>query len=119
MSEFHCLKNRAKYTNWAALGMTASIFAQALLGLIFLPMDWSRPMLGIVFRPWRLYLLVSSFVLAIALLAAIRLPESPKFLLAIGKNQECLDVLKRLYDEYEIRRPSEERVCARTFYRII
>lgn len=122
LSEFHCTANRARYTKRAALGMTASLLFQAAIGLAILPMDWSLTVLGGVatYKPWRLYLLVTSLLMAIAFGVTMFLPESPKFLLATGKPAECLQVLKRLYDhnrndeEYPIVEiiPTEQKTAA-------
>lgn len=47
--------------------------------------------------PWRVYLASCSLISAIAFIAINFLPESPKFLLAIGKPDEALATLRRIY----------------------
>lgn len=48
-------------------------------------------------RPWRIYILISSCTSALAFLAITWLPESPKFLLAMGRKEEALAILRRIY----------------------
>lgn len=56
-------------------------------------MDWKYTILGYVYSPWRLYMVVTSLINAFAYCIFLCLPESPKFMLAMGKPQEALDIL--------------------------
>lgn len=50
-----------------------------------------------VYKPWRLFPLVSSLLAAICLVLLIFLPESPKFLLITGRKAEALKILNNIY----------------------
>lgn len=49
------------------------------------------------FSPWRLYLLLNILPSFIACIGLFLLPESPKYLLSQGKQDESLSVLKQIY----------------------
>lgn len=63
-----------------------------------------------VYKPWRLYLLVSSMLSGIGWAAMMFLPESPKFLLALGDTDKSLAVLSSIY---KINKPKAKEVRMR------
>lgn len=77
------------------------------LGSILLPLiawsiinqEWELaiPLLGIVYRPWRLFLVVCALPSFVAALVLLGLPESPKYLLSRGREQETIAVLRSMY----------------------
>lgn len=83
---------------------SAIIFA---LGAMVLPLiaftvinqDWALTIsfLGITYKPWRLFLLVCAIPGFLCGLVMIYLPESPKFFLTVGRDEEAIDVLKTMY----------------------
>lgn len=54
------------------------------------------PIIDVMFRPWKLYLVVCSLPSLLSYLALIILPESPKFVLSHGKQQEAIDILEKI-----------------------
>lgn len=55
------------------------------------------PIIGnLIIRSWRILGLLFSIPGWISFLSLLRLPESPKFLLLVNKNEECSEVLNRL-----------------------
>lgn len=83
---------------------SAIIFA---IGAMILPLiaftvinqSWAFPIpfLGIVYKPWRLFLLVCAVPGFICGLIMIFLPESPKFYLSMGQEEKAVEVLKIMY----------------------
>jgi hypothetical protein len=66
--------------------------------LLILPYKWHFIIYeGCEFRPWRLTLFIYSIPGIIAGLWIYHLPESPKFLLSVNRNQEALDIVKWIY----------------------
>lgn len=82
-----------KYFFSAAMFMPLSIVYQPLVGWLIMTMDWKYTLFGFVYRPWRLYMALSSLINAFAYCVFLCLPESPKFMLGIGQPQEALNIL--------------------------
>lgn len=97
LGEFHCNENRAKYVTLAAMCTSMSAIYQPLMGLFVMPMPWQFEIFGLLYTPWRMYILISSLINAIAFGLLMFLPESPKFMLAMGKPDEALAILRRVY----------------------
>lgn len=51
-----------------------------------------------MYPQWRLFLFVGSFLCGFSAFAFMFLPESPKFLLAIGEQEKCYRILRSIYD---------------------
>lgn len=98
LGEFHSNKTRAKHVTFAAMFMTIAIVYQPLMGLFIMPRQWQFSLFGIMLiRPWRMYILISSCTSALAFVAISLLPESPKFELVMGRKEEALAILRRVY----------------------
>lgn len=54
------------------------------------------PIIDIVYKPWRLFMLVGSLPNLLAFLMLIFLPESPKFVLGLGKKNEAYQILRKM-----------------------
>lgn len=61
--------------------------------------DWQFdiPIVGVVYKPWRLFLAVFSLPGLFSFFIMSYLPESPKFLLSQGKQAEAYEVLQKMY----------------------
>lgn len=76
---------------------TLSIVYMALIGWLVIPAEWQTTLFGMAYKPWRLFILTSSCVNIFAFVGLLFMPESPKFLLAMGKREEALDIIKNVY----------------------
>lgn len=75
-----------------------SISYQAVIGWAIMTMDWEYPIFNfLIYKPWRMYILISGLINAICFVVLLFLPESPKFMLALGKQEEALNILKWVY----------------------
>lgn len=96
LGEFHTVQHRAR-----AIMMASVIFG---LGGIVMPgvaylvinqrWQFTVPLFGISYKPWRLFLLVCGFPSLFCAIALMPVPESPKFLLSLGHHCECLQTLE-------------------------
>lgn len=60
-------------------------------------LDFTYYLLGIVYRPWRLLTLIMALPLGLSALLLWYFSESPKFLANVGRNEDAVKVLKRIY----------------------
>ncbi|XP_014272059.1 synaptic vesicle glycoprotein 2B [Halyomorpha halys] len=86
----------------ALLGMTALMAMSNVylpgMARIILPLGFDLPIFGLfTFTSWRLYILFQSIPVSLALFFLSRLPESPKFYLSQGKQDEAMKVLRIIY----------------------
>ncbi|XP_073959676.1 synaptic vesicle glycoprotein 2B-like [Choristoneura fumiferana] len=81
--------------------MSFSLVLCALVAWGLLPRPWDFIISEgyFEFHSWNIYLYVSSISSLAAALMYWHLPESPKFLLTLGRETEALDVIKRIYHE--------------------
>lgn len=79
--------------------MTLALLLQPLLGLVVLTssFEWSFFDGLFVYRPWRLFIFISSLISGVGFIGMIFLPESPKFLLAMNRPKEALDIICKIY----------------------
>ncbi|CAH2981582.1 unnamed protein product [Chilo suppressalis] len=79
----------------SALMLTPTIYY--IWGYLIMKLNFSIPFLGIVFRPWRLLTLVMALPLGLGALLLHFYCESPKFLVNVGRKEEALLNLKKMY----------------------
>lgn len=82
------------------------------LAIVIIPMDWSFYIFTLEYKPWRLFLACTSFINLFTAIAFTFLPESPKFLLAMDRKEEALNVLSRIY-AVNTGKPKEVTQCKR------
>lgn len=82
----------------AAVFLPMATAYQPIMANFIMPCKWKFRWLGdFVFAPWRLYMLVNSGVILFTFPSMMLLPESPKFLMLMGRKTETIDVLSRIY----------------------
>uniref|UniRef100_A0A1I8P9Y1 Major facilitator superfamily (MFS) profile domain-containing protein n=1 Tax=Stomoxys calcitrans TaxID=35570 RepID=A0A1I8P9Y1_STOCA len=98
-SEFFTEKTRSK-----SIMISSFIFSFVGMILPFLAFaiingEWSLviPALGLIYKPWRLFVIVCGITGLVCGIIIYFLPESPKFLLSINKEEEAKDVLQKIY----------------------
>ncbi|XP_047993212.1 synaptic vesicle glycoprotein 2B-like [Leguminivora glycinivorella] len=81
--------------------MSTSLILCALVawGVLTQPWDFVIIQGYLELHPWNIYLYTTAITSLIATLLYMHLPESPKFLLTLGKEAEALEVIKRMYHE--------------------
>lgn len=106
LTEFHSARYKPRFTTWVGFLFAVANIVPAALGVIILPLDWNIDIFGQDYNSWRIYLLICSIPPVVGFVTATMLPESPKYLMAIGRSNAALKLLKRMYC-MNTRQPSE------------
>lgn len=97
ISEFHTLKRAGFATAMITVFMSGVFAYTSVIAILIIPMDWTLSILALELKPWRLFLICNSLFNLWNGIAFCCLPESPKFLLAMNRKHETLNVLSRIY----------------------
>lgn len=99
LGEFHNNKNRSRALMGASFIFGVGCMLLPALAWLVINHEWSLyiPLIDIVYRPWRLFLIVCGLPGLTSALLLLYIPESPKFLLAEDKQAETIAVLKFIY----------------------
>lgn len=100
IGEFHPNKTRDTAILASSIFAAMGCVLMPIFAALIMDQEWSFvvPILNINYTPWRCYMLLCSIPSLICGMIFLRLPESPKFLLSIGKKEEAIRVLKSIYD---------------------
>lgn len=99
LGEFHTDRSRARAMMGSSFIFALGAMILPLIAWLIINQSWTLPIpfLGIVYKPWRFFMIVCGIPGFLCGLFLLFLPESPKFLLSIGKDKEAIKVLKRMY----------------------
>ncbi|XP_053605681.1 synaptic vesicle 2-related protein-like isoform X2 [Plodia interpunctella] len=79
----------------SALMITPTIYY--VWAYLIMKLDFSVPFLFVDYRPWRLLTLVMAIPLGLGAVMLYFFRESPKFLANVGKNEEAVEILGKIY----------------------
>ncbi|XP_045461409.1 synaptic vesicle glycoprotein 2B-like [Harmonia axyridis] len=98
LSELHVAKYRSRIPLvMGALFAIGGIYLPFLASFI-LPMNFQHSVAdNFVLHSWSLYLFINAIPSLLAAFLLYFLPESPKFLMSLGRNDEALEVFKKIY----------------------
>lgn len=98
LGEFHDNRHRARAIMGAAVIFGIFCIMMPIIAWLVINQEWYFyvPLLDIVFRPWRAFLVVCSLPSFICFLALLILPESPKFVLGQGHQMATIQILERI-----------------------
>lgn len=76
---------------------------------LFINQEWrlALPFLGLTYKPWRLFMVVCGVPGLLCGLSLFKIPESPKFLLSMGQEEKCVEILQEIYS-FNTGKPKEE-----------
>ncbi|CAH1975630.1 unnamed protein product [Acanthoscelides obtectus] len=97
--EFHDNYYRPKVVSYIATFVAIGNMYLPGMAWLILPQQWEYyiSFLDINFRPWRLLMIVYATPSLISALLIYLLPESPKYLLVRGENEEVMRILQNIY----------------------
>ncbi|XP_050076074.1 synaptic vesicle glycoprotein 2B-like [Anopheles maculipalpis] len=99
LGEFHGKRNCSRAIMGASFVFGVGSILLPLIAWSIINQEWefTIPVLNIIYRPWRLFLVVCALPSLISALALLRLPESPKYLLSHGREAETITILQSMY----------------------
>lgn len=108
IAELHRTELRARVILFTSLFYTIASITLPLLAWAILTKEWDFYIFdNFVIHSWNLFLLTTGLMPLITGLAFICLPESPKFLMSRGRNEEALIVFRKIY-KMNTGKPAEE-----------
>ncbi|XP_041968035.1 organic cation/carnitine transporter 7-like [Aricia agestis] len=99
LGEFTNMNHRDKMVAFGSsfVGIGTVMLPAVSWVILSLPFETHIAFLDILYRPWRLLLVASTFPFVLGTLCLLFFPESPKFLNASGQQEACLKVLRNIY----------------------
>lgn len=97
VGEFHNNANRAEKLSFLSGYVSFSSFVHPLLGLLILTQSFEIHIFGFSYTPWRVFIFVGSLISGTSAVCLFLLPESPKFMLAVGKKKDAIQILRKMY----------------------
>uniref|UniRef100_A0A182N5S5 Major facilitator superfamily (MFS) profile domain-containing protein n=1 Tax=Anopheles dirus TaxID=7168 RepID=A0A182N5S5_9DIPT len=98
LGEFTTPSRRSQMLSFASVWGGVGIVYVSLVGWWILSYDWAFVITdSFEFKPWRLLFIINTLPALLNGIAFCFCPESPKFLVSQGRNEEALEVLKMVY----------------------
>lgn len=98
LSEFHAAKHRARVQMVVGIIFSAGITLLPIIAGIILPLDIEMVLFDYLkINSWNILLLISALSPLMGGIFFSFLPESPKFLMTTGRNDEALRILRKVY----------------------
>ncbi|XP_068393666.1 synaptic vesicle glycoprotein 2B isoform X1 [Eschrichtius robustus] len=99
-SEFLSREKRGEHLSWLGIfWMTGGIYASAMAWSIIPHYGWGFSMgTNYHFHSWRVFVIVCALPCTVSMVALKFMPESPRFLLEMGKHDEAWMILKHVHD---------------------
>uniref|UniRef100_A0A182K1D9 Major facilitator superfamily (MFS) profile domain-containing protein n=1 Tax=Anopheles christyi TaxID=43041 RepID=A0A182K1D9_9DIPT len=98
LGEFTILNRRSQVLSFASVWGGVGIVYVSLAGWWILSYDWVLTISdSFEFKPWRLLFIINTMPAFFNGIAFCFCPESPKFLVSRGRNEEALEILKKVY----------------------
>ncbi|XP_012227333.2 synaptic vesicle glycoprotein 2B-like [Linepithema humile] len=112
-SEFYGAKGRTKIPLIVGFSVSVGCVVNAALAWMVVPQSWLFVFWdgAFVYNSWRIFLSLCGVSTLLGIICLCFFPESPKFLMTQNRNEEALEVFKRIYsmntglpkDDYPIR----------------
>ncbi|XP_063826963.1 synaptic vesicle glycoprotein 2A-like [Ostrinia nubilalis] len=109
LAELHRTELRARVILLTSLFYTVANTTLPMLAWAILTKDWQFHIYGdtIVIHSWNLFLFATALVPLLTGVAFLCLPESPKFLMSRGRNDEAMKIFRKIYS-MNMDKPAED-----------
>ncbi|XP_012543135.1 synaptic vesicle glycoprotein 2B isoform X1 [Monomorium pharaonis] len=98
-AEFYGANDRAKIPILVGFSVSFGCVVNAALAWLVVPQPWSIVLWdgAFVYNSWRIYLSLCGVSTLIGVICLSFFPESPKFLMSQNRNEDALEVFKKIY----------------------
>lgn len=98
LGEFHNTKNRSKMIMCASAIYGISGIIGPIVAYYVINQKWQFyiPLICVLYKPWRAFIVLSSIPSFVCALAFFILPESPKYLLSTGNQEKAINILQKI-----------------------
>ncbi|XP_035903045.1 synaptic vesicle glycoprotein 2B-like [Anopheles stephensi] len=99
LGEFHAKSNSSRAIMGASFVFGVGCILLPLIAWSVINQEWefTIPLLNIVYRPWRLFIVVCGLPSLVCGIALLYFPESPKFLFSRGHEQATIEIVHKMY----------------------
>lgn len=99
LGEFHTIKHRSRAIMYASVIFGLTCISLPLMAWLVINQQWQFyiPVIDVMFKPWRLFLIVCGLPSFVCALALIKIPESPRFDLSQGRQLETIATLQFIH----------------------
>ncbi|EDS25835.1 synaptic vesicle protein [Culex quinquefasciatus] len=99
VGEFHNRRNGSRAIMGASFVFGIGCLMLPAIAYFVINQEWefTIPLVGMVYRPWRLFLVVCGMPSLVCGLALCRFPESPKFVFMQGKKDEAIETIQWMH----------------------
>ncbi|KAJ6640092.1 Synaptic vesicle glycoprotein 2B [Pseudolycoriella hygida] len=99
LGEFHTVKHRSRAIMYASVIFGLTCISLPLMAWVVINQQWefNVPFIDLVYKPWRLFLIVCGLPSFFCALALIKIPESPRFDLSQGRQSDAIATLQFIH----------------------
>nr|CAD7434482.1 unnamed protein product [Timema monikensis] len=108
IGEFHAAPTRARAIVFVSVVVSIASIGQPGLAWLVIPQPWSFQLAWFTFNSWRVFVFLCAVPsILTCLFLFFFLPESPKYYLVKGREEEALAILRRMYSLNNNRSPDD------------
>ncbi|XP_012260786.2 synaptic vesicle glycoprotein 2C-like isoform X1 [Athalia rosae] len=118
LSEFLPASKRSRIITWTCGFIAGGFLLIPGLAWLLLPVQLNWDLGFVLYGSWRLYIAIASSLILFEGSIFLYLPESPKFLMSVGRKEAALEVLKNIYAQNSGNSPENYPVKSLRFEKI-
>uniref|UniRef100_A0A1I8P2T6 Major facilitator superfamily (MFS) profile domain-containing protein n=1 Tax=Stomoxys calcitrans TaxID=35570 RepID=A0A1I8P2T6_STOCA len=97
LAEFHDSNHRSHIMMIVGIMFATANISLPVLALLILPNDWNFEIFNMNFVAWKVFVAVSAIPSILSTILFGMFPESPRFLMSQGRNDEAMETFKKMY----------------------
>ncbi|KAH8289692.1 hypothetical protein KR054_009506 [Drosophila jambulina] len=97
LTELHGRKHRQRIMMMVGIMFSIATLTLPGLAMLILPQEWDIHIWTLSLSSWQVFVAITALPSCLSFLLFFFFPESPKFLMSKGRNQEAMDAFKFMY----------------------